>query len=138
MHSGPSDRRIVPAMGPFDWRRLSPEHWLADVVEPIDHPAYLVLAVVQTLAFAASVAAHLLAEPLLADRPAARRILARAATVAGVLAAVGLVVLLFRWQPVPFFSKRIWLYLWWVGVAVAAGRAAWGARRRGSRGTVTA
>ena len=125
-------------MGPFDWRRLSPEHWLADTVEPIDHPAYLVLAVVQTLVFAASVAAHLLAEPLLADRPVARRAVARAATVAGVLAAVGLVVLLFRWQPVPFFSKRIWLYLWWVGVLVAAGRVAWGAGRRGSRGTVTA
>ena len=125
-------------MGLFDWRRLSPEHWLADTVEPIDHPAYLVLAVVQTLVFAASVGVHLLAEPLLADRPAVRRIVARVATVAGVLAAVGLVVLLVRWQPVPFLSKRIWLYLWWVGVAVAAGRATWGARRRVSHGTVTA
>ena len=125
-------------MGPFDWRRLSPEHWLADVPEPIDHPAYFMLAVVLTLVFAASVIARLVADPLLADRPAARQAVARAAAVAGLLAAVGLVLLLFRWQPVPFFSKRIWLYLWWVAVAAALARAAFAARRRGSPGTVTA
>ena len=125
-------------MGPFDWRRLSPEHWLADAPEPIDHPAYLVLAVVLTLVFAASVFARLVADPLLADQPAARQAVSIAATVAGLLAAVGLVLLLFRWQPVPFFSKRIWLYLWWVCVAVASIRAAVAARGRRARGTVTA
>ena len=125
-------------MGPFDWRRFSPAHWFADAPEPIDHPAYAVLAVAQTLAFAVAVFAHLVADPLLADRPAARRALFRAATVVGFLAAVGLVLLLFRWQPVPFLSKRLWLYLWWVGVVVSVARAYVAARRRGARGTVAA
>ena len=125
-------------MGPFDWRRLSPEHWFADAPVPIDHPAYVVLAIAQTLVFAAAIVARLVADLLLADRPVARRALSRAATVAGLLAAIGLVLLLFRWQPVPFFSKRIWLYLWWVAVATALGRAALTARRPSSRGTVTA
>ncbi|MDP8923844.1 MAG: hypothetical protein M3O34_13305, partial [Chloroflexota bacterium] len=115
-------------MGPFDWRRLSPEHWFADVPEPIDHPLYVVLAAVQTLVFAAAVFACLVADPLLADRPATRRAVGRAAAVAAVLAAVGLVLLLFRWHPVPFFSKRLWLYLWWLGVAAAVGWAALRAR----------
>ena len=127
-----------PAMGPFDWRRLSAAHWFADAPEPIDHPLYGVLAVAQTLVFAAAVFARLLADPLLADRPVARRAVARAAMVAGGLAAVGLVLLLFRWQPVPFFSKRIWLYLWWIGVTVALGWAAFAATRRGARRSVTA
>ena len=121
-------------MGPFDWRRLSAEHWFAEASEPIDHPAYVALAAVQGLVFAVAVFASLVADPLLAERPAARHAIGRAATVAGLLAAVGLVVLLFRWQPVPFFSKRIWLYLWWLGVAAALGWAALAARRRGSRG----
>ena len=126
------------AMGPFDWRRLSPEHWFFGTPEPIDHPLYVVLAAMQTLAFAAAAVARLLADPLLADRPAARRALCRAATVAGLLAAVGLVLLLFRWQPMPFFSKRLWLYVWWVGVAAAVTWAALAARRRGAPDTVAA
>lgn len=116
-------------MGLFDWRRLSPEHWLAENPDPIDHPMYVVLAVVQTLVFAAAVVARLVADPLLADRPAVHHSLSRVAAVAGILAAIGLVLLLFRWQPVPFLSKRVWLYLWWIGVAVAAGWATFSARR---------
>jgi hypothetical protein len=34
------------------------------------------------------------------------------------LAAIGLLLLLFRWQLVPFLSKRLWMILW--GVAVVA------------------
>ena len=125
-------------MGPFDWRRLSPEHWFADAPEPMEHPAYLVLALIQTLAFALACFARLVADPLLADRPAARQTVSRAATIVGLLAAVGLVLLLFRWQPVPFLSKRLWLYLWWAVVILVLGRAVVATRWRGDRSTVAA
>ncbi len=125
-------------MGPFDWRRLTPEHWFVDLTDPLDHPLYAVLAALQSLAFALAVFASLVAEPLLAGRPTARRALSRAATVVGFLAAIGLVLLLFRWLLVPYFTKRIWLYLWWVGVAAAVAWGAFGVRRHRWLGTATA
>ena len=132
---GPAYR---PRLGLFDWRRFSLERVFADASDPIEHPAYLMLALAQTLAFALAVFARLLADPLLANRPAARRALSRAATIGGLLAAVGLVILLFRWQPVPFLSKRLWFHLWCVGVLAALAWALVSARRHGVRGTVTA
>jgi hypothetical protein len=77
-------------------------------------------------------------DSLLADRPAARHALCRAATIGGFLAAIGLVILLFRWQPVPFLSKRLWFHLWCVGAIAAVAWALVTARRHGARGTVTA
>lgn len=125
-------------MGLFDWRRLTPEHWFVDLTDPMDHPLYAVLALTQSLVFALAVFASLVAEPLLAGRPAARRAISRAATIAGFLAAIGLVILMFRWLLVPYFTKRIWLYLWWVGVAAAVAWGAYGARRRATRDTLAA
>lgn len=103
-------------MGLFD--RLSPSHWWADPREPIGGPLYLGLAVVLGIVFVASAAVWILAPRLANGHRFRRRLIARLAVVALVLAAVGLLLLLFRWQLVPFFSKRLWFYLW--GVAVIA------------------
>jgi hypothetical protein len=48
--------------------------------------------------------------------PAHQRLIARAAKWTLGLASTGLLLLLFRWQLVPFLSKRLWLYLWCLAI----------------------
>ncbi len=120
-------------MSLFDWGRFSPDHWFADLSDPIDGPSYLALAIVQTLLLAAATFARLVADVLLADRPEARQLVSDVAGVAAILAGLGLVVLLFRWHLlVPFLTKRAWLYAWGLALALAAGWAAWRTRRLGA------
>lgn len=107
------------AMNPFDPRRLSPAYWFVDATEPIEHPAYLALAVLLMVGLVASVYVRIMADQMFDGKRYQQRQAARMAGVALFVCVAGLVVLLFRWQPVPFLSKRIWLYLWLMA-AVAA------------------
>jgi hypothetical protein len=43
-----------------------------------------------------------------------QRQVTRLAVIVLFFAAVGLLLLLFRWEQVSFLSKRLWLYLWWL------------------------
>ncbi len=104
----------------FDWTRLSPSHWLADATEPIDHPVYIVLAAVLTLGLVAAIYVRLMADGMFDGHRYKQRLARRLANWAIGLCASGLVILLFRRQPVPLLSKRLWFYLWWVAVVAGA------------------
>ena len=120
-------------MSRFDWERFSPDHWFADLSDPIEHPLYLALAIVQTLVLAAATFARLMADVLVADAPESRQLVSAVAGLAAILAGLGLLVLLFRWQLlVPFLTKRIWLYAWGVAVTLAVGWSVSRTRRLGA------
>ncbi|MFN8522444.1 MAG: hypothetical protein U0821_04985 [Chloroflexota bacterium] len=108
---------IVGALDWLTWERFDPTRWFADVREPIDHPAYLVLAVVLALLIAAGAYAHFAPDELLGPNRFQQRQIRRLATAVIWLSSIGLVILLFRWQPVPVLSKRIWFYAWLVSAA---------------------
>jgi hypothetical protein len=108
-------------MPPLDLGRLGPEHWLADAAEPIQHPAYLVFAVILTLAMAGAVYVKIMASQMFDGNRFKQREAAKLANVVLGFGLVGLVILLFRWQPVPFLSKRIWFYLWWLSALATTG-----------------
>jgi len=99
-------------VNPFD--RLGPSHWWTDPTEPLDNPAYLVMAIVLGLAMVVAAFAWIAAPRLFADHRFRQRQVTRLAVTIFAFAAIGLLLLLFRWQAVPFFSKRLWLYLWWL------------------------
>lgn len=114
----------------LDWGRLSPDHWFADATDPINHPAYVVLAVLMTVGLIAGIYLRLTADTMFGGHRFKQRQLGRLANVVIVLSAAGLTILLFRWQPVPFLSKRLWLYLWWLAVPATAIYAVYHYRRR--------
>jgi hypothetical protein len=105
----------------IDWGWLSPSAWFADATEPIEHPLYVVLAVVLTLAMVAALYVRLMAHGMFGGHRFKQRQAIRLAYLVVWLAAIGLIVLLFRWQPVPLLSKRVWLLLWWLAVLASAG-----------------
>jgi fatty acid desaturase len=113
----------------LDWGRLSPSHWLADATDPISHPAYLVLAAILTLGLVGGIYLKLTAETMFGGHRFKQRQIARLATLIVALTAAGLTILLFRWQPVPLLSKRLWFYLWWVAVVAAVVYVAYHYRR---------
>jgi len=109
----------VITVNPFD--RLSPSHWWADPTEPLDNPIYIALAVVLVLALIAGAFAWIAAPRMFATHRFRQRLVTRLAITLFTFAAVGLLLLLFRWQAVPFLGKRIWVYLWWfaaIGTAI--------------------
>ena len=99
-------------MDPLDWLWRGPSYWFGDATEPIDHPIYVVLALVLAVALIGGIATRLAVHRLFGGHRFKQRRAARAASYAVALAAVGLVILLFRWQPVPLLSKPIWFFLW--------------------------
>jgi hypothetical protein len=107
-------------VNPFD--RLSPSHWWVDPVDPLSNPIYLVMAGALAIALVAGAFMWIAAPRLYADNRFRQRLVTRLAITVFVFSIVGLLLLLFRWQAVPFFSKRLWLYLWW---AAAIGTAAY-------------
>ena len=106
-------------MNPLDF--LSPSHWWTDPTEPLDNPLYLVLAIVLGIALLVAAFAWIAAPRLFADHRFRQRQVTRLAVIVFSFAAAGLLILLFRWGQVPFLSKRLWLYIWWlaaIGTAV--------------------
>jgi formate hydrogenlyase subunit 3/multisubunit Na+/H+ antiporter MnhD subunit len=114
----------------FDWSRFSPTHWFADVREPIDHPAYAVLAAMLVVALFVSIFMLVISRDTMGGHRAKQRQLRRVATAVAWLAGIGLVILFFRWQPVPVFSKRIWFYSWIMAALGTAGFFAHDYRKR--------
>ncbi|MGE3269149.1 MAG: hypothetical protein AB7P40_10400 [Chloroflexota bacterium] len=107
--------------------RLLPSYWWTDPTEPISGWFWIAFAIVLGLAFIAGVTIWLLAPRLAPGHSLHRRLIVTAARWTVGLAVVGLLLLLFRWQLVPFLSKRLWLILWFVGIAALAG---WAERYR--------
>jgi|RhiMethySRZTD1v2_1073278.scaffolds.fasta_scaffold576295_2 hypothetical protein len=100
--------------------RLSPSYWWADPNEPLSNPIYLVLAILLAIALVAAAFAWIAAPRVFADNRFRQRLITRIAVIVFSFAAVGLLLLLFRWQAVPFFSKRLWFVIWWVAAIGSA------------------
>ena len=96
--------------------RFVPGYWWTDPGTTLDGPLVVAFAIVLGLAFLLSIVACLLAPRLAPENRFHQRLIVRVAKWVFGFSAVGLLLLLFRWQIVPFFSKRIWLILWFAGV----------------------
>lgn len=96
--------------------RLSPTYWWADPGTSLDGPLVLAFAIVLGVAFVLAIAAWLLAPRLAPENRLHQRLIVRLAKWVLGFSAVGLLLLLFRWQVVPFFSKRLWLFLWFAAL----------------------
>lgn len=92
--------------------RLAPAYWWTDPAEPLDGPFAMALAIAVAIVMVAGAFAWIGARQLVPRHRLHRRLLIRAGQ-AGVTAGLtGLLLMLFRWQAVPFLSKRLWLILW--------------------------
>lgn len=98
------------------FERLSPSYWWTDPGTSLDGPLVLAFAIVLGTAFVVAIVAWLLAPRLAPDNRLHQRLIARLAKWVLGFSAVGLLLLLFRWQIVPFFSKRLWLFLWFAAI----------------------
>ena len=104
--------------------RLSPSYWWTDPGTTIDDPITIGFAIVLGVAFVLGIVAWIVAPRLVPENRILQRFIQRIAKWTVGLSAVGLLLLLFRWQIVPFFSKRLWLILWAatvIGMAAYAG-----------------
>jgi hypothetical protein len=97
------------------FERLSPTYWWADPGTSIEGPIPIAFAIVLAIGFVVAIVAWLLAPRLAPEHRLHQRLIARLGKWVLGFCAVGLLLLLFRWQMVPFFSKRLWLFLWFVG-----------------------
>jgi hypothetical protein len=113
----------------LDLSWLSPSYWLADAREPISHPVYAVLAVLLALGLGAAVYVRLAVDAMFAGHRLKQRHARMLTTPAIWLCATGLVLLLFRWQPVPLLSKPLWWYLWCLAFIAAVAYAGYFYRR---------
>ncbi len=111
------------------FERLLPGYWWTDPNESIGGLAYQGLAIALGIVFVAAIVVWILAPRLAPAHRLHQRLIARAAKWALALASIGLFLLLFRWQLVPFLSKRLWLILWGLSCAGAVVYA-WQYRRR--------
>jgi hypothetical protein len=101
--------------------RFSPSYWWTDPGTTIDGPLPIAFAVALGVVLVLAVAVWILAPRLAPENRLHQRLIVRAAKWVLALVAIGLLLLLFRWQIVPFFSKRIWLILWIVAVIAFVG-----------------
>jgi hypothetical protein len=111
------------------FERLSPTYWWTDPGTPLDGPLVLAFAIVLGIAFVLAIVAWLLAPGLAPENRLHQRLIVRLAKWVLGFSAVGLLLLLFRWQVVPFFSKRLWLFLWFAALAGGVGYVAYYWRR---------
>ena len=111
------------------FERLLPGYWWTDPGTSLDGPLVLAFAIVLGVAFVLAIVAWLLAPRLASENRLHQRLIVRLAKWVLGFSAVGLLLLLFRWQIVPFFSKRLWLILWFAGVIGGAGYIAYFRRR---------
>jgi len=77
---------------------------------------YQAFAVLLFLVFIGGAVAWLLAPRVFPNQSLHRQLVVRAATWVMLLTVAALLLLLFRWQIVPFLSKRLWLILWFLAV----------------------
>jgi hypothetical protein len=98
------------------FERLLPGYWWTDPNESIGGLPYQAFAILLGLVFVAAIAVWILAPRLAPAHRLHQRLIARAARWAVGLSATGLILLLFRWQLVPFLSKRLWLILWFLTI----------------------
>jgi len=96
--------------------RFLPGYWWTDPGTTLDGPAVAAFAIVLAVAFVLAIVVWLLAPRLAPENRLHQRLIARLAKWVLGFSAVGLLLLLFRWQIVPFLSKRLWLFLWFAGV----------------------
>jgi hypothetical protein len=101
--------------------RFLPGYWWTDPGTSLDGPLAIAFAVVLAIAFILAVVVWLLAPRLAGHNRLHQRLIVRLAKWVIGFSAVGLFLLLFRWQIVPFFSKRLWLILWFAGVIAGIG-----------------
>ena len=98
------------------FERLSPTYWWTDPGTSLDGPLVLAFAIVLGVAFVLAIVAWLLAPRLAPENRLHQRLIVRLTKWVLGFSAVGLLLLLFRWQVVPFFSKRLWLFLWFAAL----------------------
>lgn len=98
------------------FERFLPSYWWTDPGTTVEGPIPIGFAVVLAVAFVLGIVAWLLGPRLAPESRLHQRLIARVAKWVVGFSAVGLLLLLFRWQIVPFFSKRLWLFLWFAGV----------------------
>jgi hypothetical protein len=103
--------------------RLSPAYWWTDPGTTIEGPIAIGFAAVLGVTFVLGIAAWILAPRLGLENRIVQRFVVRIAKWTVGLSAAGLLLLLFRWQIVPFFSKRLWLFVWVATVVGMAGYA---------------
>jgi len=103
------------------FERLSPSYWWTDPGTTLDGPLAVAFAVLLGVAFVLAIVAWLLAPRLAPENRLHQRLIVRLAKWVLGFSAVGLLLLLFRWQVVPFFSKRLWLFLWFAAVVGGIG-----------------
>jgi hypothetical protein len=111
-------------------QRLSPAYWWTDPTSTIEGPLVQAFAIILGTVFVLAVMAWVLAPRLAPGHRLHQRLIARAAKWALALAAIGLLLLLLRWQLVPFFSKRLWMILWFAAVVASLAYAVSFRRRR--------
>jgi len=100
--------------------RLSPDYWWADPGTTIEGPVPIGFAIFLGLVMVLAVALWILAPRLAHEKRPLQRLLVRVAKWSLGFATAGLLLLLFRWQVVPFFSKRFWLIVWGGSIVGAA------------------
>jgi hypothetical protein len=108
----------VGTVNPLDF---SPSDLFANGAGAFDNPAYLAMAIVFAIALLVGAFAWIAAPRLFADHRFRQRVVTRLAITLCTFAAIGLLLLLCRWQGVPLLSWRIWLVVWWlaaIGTAV--------------------
>jgi hypothetical protein len=108
--TAPSDYH-VGTVNPLDF---SPSDLFTNGTGAIDNPAYIAMAIVFGIALLVGAFAWIAAPRLFADHRLRQRVVTRLAIALFTFAAVGLLLLLFRWQGVPLLSWRIWLVVWWL------------------------
>ena len=111
------------------FERLLPGYWWTDPGTSLDGPLVLAFAIVLGVAFVLAIVAWLLAPRLASENRLHQRLIVRLAKWVLGFSAVGLLLLLFRWQIVPFFSKRLWLFLWFAALFGGLGYVAYYWRR---------
>ena len=99
--------------------KLSPAYWWTDPGTTIEGPVVIGFTALLGVVLALSVAVWILAPRLAPDERPKQRIIATMARWSLGFAAAGLLLLLFRWQIVPFLSKRLWFIMW--GASIIAG-----------------
>jgi hypothetical protein len=103
--------------------RLSPSSWWTDPGTTIEGPIVIGFAAILAVASILGIVAWIVAPRLAPENRVVQRFIVRVAKWTIGLAALGLLLLLFRWQIVPFFSKRLWLDLWVIAVVAGIGYA---------------